>query len=365
MSTDRPSPAGRPEDGPNHVGAELDGVEALSGHDLHQGADTVPASGDPVSSRRRWLLSLAAVAAIAVSATGVWLSRQPTQTPPPAAQTTAPSSQATSTTGTMTSTPPATTAPPVAASTSVPVYFVGPRTRAASDTSLVLFREFTRADVATRGDAASKAKAALEQAVGVPPADSSYRRLWAGVTVGSVSVSSGLIQVTLSTGAQGLINSEGQIAVDQLVWTAQAAVNQGNLPVRFMLADGSTRLAGDLSAGQTYTRATDDVASWAILSPIWIDSPGRGQTLPAGKVTVSGVASTNEANVQWEVGRLGPPDKTVSSGHTTAAVGAPARGAYSFTTPSLPAGDYMVTVFETSMKDGSMSSVATMPFTLK
>jgi hypothetical protein len=186
--------------------------------------------------------------------------------------------------------------------------------------------------------------------------------MWQGVEVDKVEVTGAEIDVVLSTGAKGLSASEGRVAVEQLVWTAQAAVGEGNLPVRFTLADGGTSLAGGETTDHTYSRPSDDMAVWAILSPVWIDSPSRGESLAAGKVTVTGVASTNEANVQWEVLQGGKP---VASGHTTAEVAAPQRGKYTFTTTALPAGDYTVKVFETSMKDGSVSAAATMPFTLK
>jgi hypothetical protein len=241
----------------------------------------------------------------------------------------------------------------------LPVYYVGPRTD--GSTSLVLFREFGSIDVAGAGDAADKATAALAEAIAGGPT-AAYRPMWKGVEVDKVTVTATEIDVTLSTGAKGLSASEGEIAVDQLVWTAQAAVAKGNLPVRFTLADGATTLAGNAQTNHAYTRPTDDMAVWAILSPVWIDAPSRGEILPAGKVTVTGIASTNEANVQWAITQGGT---AVASGHTTAEVSAPSRGKYSFTTIALPAGDYVVKVFETSMKDGSVSAAATMPFTLK
>jgi hypothetical protein len=187
------------------------------------------------------------------------------------------------------------------------------------------------------------------------------------VAVEDVTVASDGITVTLSRGAADLDASQGRLAVQQLVWTATAALGKGNVPVRFVLADGSTALAGDLSTDQSYTRPTGDTAVYEVLSPVWIDSPSRGAVLPAGPVTVKGVASTFEANVQWEI--LSDPSGSSGSGmsgFTTAEVAGPQRGAYRFTTPDpLPAGSYTLRVFETSAKDGSVSSLAETTFTVR
>lgn len=384
MTSDDRDRRGRPEDEPTVIGSGLHDVERSLRAGLEReaasirprerldailaqahGGDLRPA--DSLASRwQRWLLPVAVAALVALVAVGIWVVRQPVPTPPPAASTTS-SAAPTPTSGTATTTQgtPTTGSTPVPApghTSPVPVYYVGPRTD--GSTTLVLFREFTKAEIAQPGDAAATATAALEQAVADGPVGAPYRPMWQGVRVDKVTVTSGEIDVTLSTGAKGLDQAEGQVAVQQLVWTAQAAVNKGNLPVRFSLADGSTTIAGDLTTGQTYVRPTGDAAN-RLLSPVWISEPSRGQALKAGKVTVSGVASTFEASVQWEIGRLGTPDKAVASGHTTASAGAPARGEYSFVVGPLPVGDYVVTVFETSPKDGSMSAVATMPFTLE
>jgi hypothetical protein len=352
----REAEAVRPHDRLDAILAEAHG-SAVSDPETSPGA---------TSGGHRSLLPVAAAALVALAAVGVWVANRPAQTPTPAApQPTSTSQSATSgTESTATSSPTSSQesgSGPVATQTeTVPVYYVGPRSDGSSN--LVLFREFGSAQVSAPGDASAKAAAALEQAIAGSPAGAGYRPLWQDVEVDKVEVTGAEIDVALSTGAKGLSANEGRIAVEQLVWTAQAAVGKGNLPVRFTLADGGKTLAGGENTDHTYTRPSDDMAVWAILSPVWIDSPSRGESLPVGKVTVSGVASTNEANVQWEISQGG---KSLDSGHTTAEVAAPQRGKYTFTTTALPAGDYTVKVFETSMKDGSVSAAATMPFTLK
>ncbi|MGN6753729.1 MAG: Gmad2 immunoglobulin-like domain-containing protein, partial [Intrasporangium sp.] len=384
MNTDDRNDGHRPEDETVVIGAGLQHVEETVRAQLHReaaairpqdrldailaeahGAQLSDADADAgASGRHRWLLPVAAAAVAAAVASGIWVANRPAQTPPPAASPVSPTQQSSTSSPTASTTPESTSSSPADTGNSaalcakptsgvslcndtqarwvlpLPVYYVGPRTD--GSTSLVLFREFGLIDVATRDDAADKATAALAEAVAGGPAGAAYRPMWKGVEVDKVTVTAAEIDVTLSTGAKGLSASEGQIAVDQLVWTAQAAVGKGNLPVRFTLADGGATLAGDARTDHAYTRPTDEMAVWAILSPVWIDAPSRGESLPAGKVTVTGIASTNEANVQWAITKGGT---TVASGHTTADVSAPSRGEYSFTTTALPAGDYVVKVF--------------------
>lgn len=385
MTTDDRDRVGRGEDEPTVIGGGLHDVEASLRAGLERevagirprerldailarahGEDLRSADGNSLASRwQRWLLPVAVAAMVALVAVGIWVVRQPVPTPPPAASSTSSAVQTptsgtatTSTEGTPT-TGSTTTVPGGTRAMTVPVYYLGPV--ADGSTKLVLFREFTSTQVPSPGEPADQATTALQEAVVGGPPGAPYRPMWRGVRVDRVTVTSSEIGVTLSTGAKGLDPAEGRIAVQQLVWTAQAAVNEGNLPVRFSLADGSTTLAGDLTTGQTYLRPTGEAAA-QLLSPVWISEPSRGQALKAGPVKVTGVASTFEANVQWRVLRAG---QVVASGHTTASVSAPGRGTYEFTTGPLPVGDYAVQVFDTSAKDGSVSASATMPFTLK
>jgi hypothetical protein len=385
----------QPEDEPVVIGAGLHGVEdrvraaladeaariepthrldaiLAAANSTDRGAD--PRGAARASWRHRLLLPAAAAAVVAAVVGGIWVSQGPRTTPVPggpsssAAPTpsSAPGSSEPTTSGPSASS--GTTdasAPPVTARVGLPVYFVGPR--ASGSTQLVLFREFLAAGLPDPATDEAKVLTALRGAVAPIPAGSDYTQPWTGVTVEGVTVASGEITVTLSGGPQKLDPSEGRLAVQQLVWTATAALGKGNVPVRFVLADGSTVLAGDLTTDQTYTRPTGDTAIYDVLSPVWIDSPSRGAVLPAGPVTVKGVASTFEANVQWEI--VSDPSGSSGmgmSGFTTAEVAGPQRGAYRFTTPDpLPAGTYTLRVVETSAKDGMVSAVAETTFTVR
>lgn len=346
----------------------LDAILAAA-HSSDRGTD--PRAVASASWRQRLLVPVAAAAVVAAVVGGIWVSQRPATSPVPGGPSSSPVPTASATTGSGTSTTsaPSSTAganvPPATARVSLPVYFVGPRTT--GSTQLVLFREFLAAGLPDPATDEAKVLTALRGALAPAPAGSGYAQPWAGVAVEDVTVVSDQITVTLTRGAPGLDPSQGRLAVQQLVWTATAALGKGNVPVRFVLADGSTALAGDLSTDQTYTRPTGNTAVSEVLSPVWIDSPSRDAVLPAGRVTVKGVASTFEANVEWEI--LSDPSGSSGSGmsgFTTADAAGPERGAYRFTTSDpLPAGSYTLRVFETSAKDGSVSALAETTFTVR
>jgi hypothetical protein len=308
---------------------------------------------------RRWLVPLASAAAVAVIAGTVWAANQePTMDPsPPAATSTAPTptptdqptSGGTPTTPSPTDSPSTTAAPPASQTLTLPVYFVGPV--GDDKPTYKLFREFLRGEVSGTSDAA-KAKAALVLALNAQPFSNTdgYLQPWSGQTIGNVSVTSDLITIELANpGPEGFDHETERLAVQQLVWTAQAAVGRGTIPVRFEIADGSETLFGRFPTSETYNRPSRD-ESWRDLAPIWITSPTRDQVLSSTKVVVvKGEATAFEANVNWELKR---GTAAVKSGYATAGVGAPGRGAYSIELGRLSPGDYTIRVFEMSMEGG-------------
>ena len=124
-------------------------------------------------------------------------------------------------------------------------------------------------------------------------------------------------------------------------------------------------LAGLLRPGNANANnAADQIAVLDQVAPIWVDDPARGAVVRAGyPLKVSGLASTFEANVEWEVLRDGT---RVDVGSTTASAAAPARGAYQFTTTKpLGAGAYVLRVFASSAKDGAAVAEQTVPITAR
>jgi hypothetical protein len=250
--------------------------------------------------------------------------------------------------------------------TTLPVYFVGPQ--GGDKAAYGLYREFLPGPV-TSGDAAAKAKAALVLALRPPTSttDAGYLAPWAGQSIRAVTVSPRLITVDLAApGDPAAATTSGvrRLAVQELVWTAQAAVQKGNVPVRFTVQGKDAKLFGSIAtAGRTFTRPSSD-RLYEDLAPIWVTSPSRDQVLPASKpVTVTGQAIVFEATVAWELSQGGAK---VKSGHTMASAGAPQQGSYSIQLGMLPAGSYSIRVFEPSQADGqSVVAARTVTFSVQ
>ncbi|WP_374969754.1 Gmad2 immunoglobulin-like domain-containing protein [Terrabacter sp. BE26] len=335
-------------------------------------------SGSPegVESRhRRWLLPAAAAAAALLVAGTLWaVNRPPVQAPPVAATaptaTTPPATAPTPSgspssiptqTAEPTSPPPTVPAsasavpPPATVPVSVPVYYLGP---VASGAPVRLFREFVTTTAGAPATSQSRVLAALRLAMGTPPAGAPYRSAWNGVSPQSVLLGPGGITVRLSSGSA----SAEPLATEQLVWTVQAALGK-TLPVRFTLADGGSQISPGHPVTSSYTRPTDPMAVLDQVAPIWVDEPARGSVVTAGApLRVTGVASTFEATVEWELLRNG---RRVDKGVTTAAQSAPARAPYAFSTKPVPAGSYVLRVFEGSAKDGSTVAEQRVPLTAR
>jgi hypothetical protein len=335
----------------------LDDILAASRH---------AAGDDEGPGRRRWFAPLAAAAAVAAIAGVVWGASQPDDADrgPAAVTTERPSPPASSApTGTATApttqpsptsepTSPSSTAAPASREVALPAYFVGP---VSGDRPVFrLFREFLPAALPAGATDAQKAEAALALAMDAQRFSNTdgYLQPWSGTTVKQVAVTPQLITVTLSgPGSPGIDDRDvARVAVQSLVWTAQAAVGKGTIPVTFRVSDGSTSLFGTFPAAQQYNRPPSS-ESYEDLAPIWVTSPGRDATLPTGRpVTVTGEATVFEATVSWE---LLEGAAVARSGHATASVGAPGRGTYSFSLGTLPAGDYTIRVFELSAENGT------------
>jgi hypothetical protein len=391
MNTEPTRPGDTPAEEPTLIGAGLRPVEdrlrrsldaearSISPTDrlgailaeAHE-ADTVRQA--PGTRHHRWLVPAVAAAAAVLVAGTVWAVNRPASPTPPVAGTPTavvtptPSNSSPAPSGGPSSVPtqtaqrpttPATTNVPPAATTSatVPVYYLGPVV--AGGDQLRLFREFVAARVPAPTTAEGKALAALRLATGAPPEGSTYSSAWSGVTVESVAVGPDAITVRLSSGT----TSTDGLAAEQLGWTAQAAAGAA-LPVRFELADGGSEVSPGHPVSSSLTRPTSPMAVLDQVAPVWVDEPARGSVVRAGSpLTVKGVASTFEANVEWDLLRNG---RRVDHGFTTASAGAPARGAYRFTTTSsLEPGAYVVRVFASSAKDGSTVAEQLVPVTAR
>jgi hypothetical protein len=258
----------------------------------------------------------------------------------------------------------------------LPVYFVGAqqrpgRTFALSFIGVGLYREFIPTAVPAGASQSQKAKAAVAVAMNAAPfaTDPPYLQLWAGTSVTSVAVTPSRIAITLSgpgsslpDGLSSLPGGLSKLAVQQLVWTAQAAVGQGNIPVKFTVADGSARLFGLYPTAQTYNRPPPDL-QYQVLAPIWITSPARNQVLPASRpVVAAGQSCAFEATTAWQLTKGGTK---VRSGTATASSGCPTRGTWQVRLGVLAPGTYTFRMYEVSMKDGSLIADTSRTFSVK
>jgi len=219
-----------------------------------------------------------------------------------------------------------------------------------------LFRQFVSATVAGDATAEQKARAALSAAVesrtggGASP----YLRPWGETTVEEVTLSDHLLTIDLSGGGAADVPAEqSRLAVQQLVWTATAAVGDAGLPVRFRVPAGATTLFGTYPTGSTYSRPAAD-ATYQDLAPIWVERPATGTTVPTDRAVVaSGTAAVFEGNLQWRLTRSGAE---VTKGFTTASTGAPGRGTWTVDLGRLPAGTYTFSAVANSAEDGRVQA---------
>jgi hypothetical protein len=318
--------------------------------------------------RRPWLIPVAAAASVALIGTIIWgvsntgggQQVTPVQV---AASTTAPAPSASA------------TAPVVAPSSSpsakgattqvaLPAYFVG----ASSGTGdrFGLYREFVRSAVPAGATPSQKAKAAVEVAMNAQPFTNHepYIQPWSGTSVKDLVATPSLITITLSgPGANGFTKEQTRLAVQELVWTAQAALSKGTIPVKFVVADGSAMLFRAYPTAQTYNRPAKDL-QYQDLAPIWITFPERGHVFSSGaSVVATGESCAFEATTQWQLKKSGA---AVKSGFTTATSGCPLRGTWKVDLGVRAAGDYTFRMYEVSAQDGKgIVAETSKPFTVK
>lgn len=316
----------------------------------------------------RWWVPLAAAASVLAVVAGVWSTLPDRRDPVPGGGTPTVSTAGPSagpTTGAPAPTTTASTPPPAptAVLASLPVYYVAP---IGDDARMVrLYREWLTAPGVTRDSAEQvRARAAVELAMtAVPSGTDGYLRTWGGVDLMDVAVTRDRITVTLSgPGSTGFPQDTERVSVQQLVWTAQAAVGRGTLPVRFVLVDGADAIFGTQPVDRAYNRPASRDLYYEDLAPIWVTSPTRGQELASGPVTVQGEACVFEATVSWQLLRGG---SVVDEGFVTATTGAPGRGTFEIPLGTLSPGSYAVRAFEVSPEDGAVSAETTMPFTVR
>lgn len=185
----------------------------------------------------------------------------------------------------------------------VGVYYLGD-----TPSGSALYREFHR----VRDESALLG--ALREATVVEPKDPDYRTPWLGVmTIASAEVDGDVIRIGLSDTAPRparMTDREAELAIQQLIYTAQAAVQQ-RLPVQFELSGNPVAETLGVPTSEPLAQSKE----LDVLSMVSLTSPIEGQVVTDGRLKFDGRASSFEATVPWEL-RQG--DKVVKWGFVTA-----------------------------------------------
>jgi len=173
----------------------------------------------------------------------------------------------------------------------IPVYYVGdtpdgPR----------LYREF---DVDS--DGTDPVMTAVSAAAAGTALDPDYRSSWPqDATVLSVDTTPDLITIDLTGNVHdrpvGITKAEAELALQQLIYTAQAAYGEGRVPVQFLL-DGSHT---DQLLGEPASEGLSEAPQIDVLALVNLSDPSEGQQV-SGTLHVTGVACTFEATVPWQL----------------------------------------------------------------
>jgi hypothetical protein len=203
----------------------------------------------------------------------------------------------------------------------------------------VLYREFQAQDVAP--GAKSLLRASVTLAVTGTPLDPDYANPWpSGTTVADVAAGDGEITVDLAGSGlarrpAGLSEPDAQIALQQVVYSAQAGLGE-RLPVRF-LVDGEK--AGVL-LGADVPGPVAEMAELDALAHAQVTAPAEGATVPS-TFEVEGRGSSFEATMLWELRR---GSDVVDSGYVTTDGWMDKLYPFRFTVKAVPPGDYTLVV---------------------
>jgi hypothetical protein len=204
-------------------------------------------------------------------------------------------------TGSPTEEPSETTSQPAQAA--VPLYFVGDTPQGPR-----LFREFRSVPA---DNPLMEATALL---LAGDTLDPDYRTLWPEVEITDVQATDGVLLVRIAGDGfterpDGMSPRAAELAIQQLVHTLQG-VQQARVPVVIERPDTDARLFGQ-DTGSPFTNAE----ALSVLGLVNVTSPEQGATVSGDTLSASGVASSFEANVPWEIRR---GDQLVLDGFATA-----------------------------------------------
>lgn len=229
----------------------------------------------------------------------------------------------------------------------LPVYYVGD-----TPAGPRLYREFsTPTDVGS--DQTSRLLRALEDAIGGFATDPDYRSGWpsagqpTGAEVSMVSVErDGAVVIGIGPGDDvpdvttrpaGMSGSDAALALQQLVYTAQAVL-QERVPVRFTDPNGNplrTLLGVDVS------QPVSNDPEMQVLAPVWIIDPAEDGIVGTTFI-VKGVGTFFEATASWQLLR---GDRVVLKGFTNTREGM-TRSEFEFGIKGVDPGEYTLRVYD-------------------
>ncbi len=303
----------------------------------------------PMSSKRPWIFAaIGAVAATAATLVAVTVLTDDDPTPT-AAPADSPSRSASDDPTEEPSETPSDDAsdepsdPPAPQSIAVPVYYVGD-----APAGTRLFREFH--SLPKESVSASQVSDALNEAIDTPALDPDYRSDWpddtsvVGVNVDGTGAGD-LVWIDLSGDVHdrpaGMSEEQAQMAVEQLIYTAQAVLQERH-PIQLTI-DGKRT---DTVLGVPTSEPLAEGDPMSVQGTVWIISPQEGDTV-GQTFTVEGRGAFFEANVSWQ---LLQGDEVVKHGFATADEGM-TLSPYSFEVTAAP-GDYTLRVYDADVSGG-------------
>lgn len=290
------------------------------------------------SANRRWFLPTIAVAAVMAAVIGgaFWMTRDDDPSGGPAATPSQTPSAST----------PTQTAEPDLVARAVPVYFVGDTAHGPK-----LYREFQQEQICEGPECLLDAS--TTRALTGQPLDSDYRMPWpAGTGLNAASYNGDVLTLDLSGDLHdrpaGMSQELAEAAVEQLIYSAQAGLGEGRVPVQLLLDGDHTDTVLGVPASEPLAAGAED----DVLAPVWINTPAEGAEVASG-FEVSGVAMSFEATVVWQ---LKQGETVVEEGFTTAEECC-TRAPYSFTVDAAP-GDYTLVVQDDDPSGGEGPGVS-------
>jgi hypothetical protein len=231
-------------------------------------------------------------------------------------------------------------APETVAAKAVPVYWLGRSVGNDTGAGMRLYRTFIRIN----GRPAEEAVRAMTTQT---PDDPDYESPWAGAEVSSVTRSGDGVTVDFKALPRTRLEPDvAGLAVQQLVYTVQGALNDETVPVQVTERGHATSSLFGVDTPEPLGRAqASDVQAL-----VWILSP-TNKAVVSAPVTVTGTAAAFEAQVDWRATNL--KTKATLSGYTMTNEGQK-FSPFAFT-PKLTAGTWLIEAYLVSSVDGKIT----------